>query len=130
MTVKTQTKLRDVRNEIEIPIDELSKAQRFISLLGFTEIAQVNKVRSEYCLGHVKILFDAGNLGNFIEIEILSSNPETSSIKIQEIIDILPFPYEKQSLSYLQLALEYNREKNKSGKKKEIKKKRSKEKEK
>lgn len=127
LTVKSQTKVHEVRNEIEIPVEDLSNTQRFISLLGFNEIAQVNKVRSEYHLDQVKILFDAGVLGNFIEIEILSSDPETSTQTIQNIIDQLPFSYDKEPFSYLQLALEYKRKKKEEKSKSDKKRKKGKE---
>ena len=109
MSVKTQTKHRDIRDEIEIPVDDLTKTQRFIHLLGFHQIATVTKVRSRYELDNFNILLDAGNLGNFIEVEILSSKPEESADRIESFVGKLPFEFQLEPYSHLQLALEYQR---------------------
>ncbi|MHA1713432.1 MAG: class IV adenylate cyclase [Candidatus Ranarchaeia archaeon] len=109
MSVKCQTEHKEVRDEVEIPVENLSVTERFISLLGFIPIANVTKVRSHYKLREFNILLDGGNLGNYVEIEILSPEPEKSTSAINEFIKTLTFQYEIEPLTYLQLALEHQR---------------------
>jgi len=77
---------------------------KIINILKKSELEIKNKIV-------VAIINKNAYIGNFIEIEILSSKPETSIKIIQDYIDSLPFSYEFEPFSYLQLALEDKRKK-------------------
>ncbi len=104
--VDAETKTRE---EIEIRVDDYSKAMDILNRLGFRTIRRVVKRRRIYRLGDVTICFDdVEGLGQFVEIEMKSDDLESAKHKVFEIAKKLGFdPSNSIRESYLELLERY-----------------------
>ncbi len=99
------------RREIEIEIEAkaVKKLRSLLSLLGYREIAAVNKIRRVYKFRGLKISLDrVEQLGSFIEVEVpaVEKNFETKRKQVFDLLQTLGLSL-KDSIqqSYLELLL-------------------------
>jgi adenylate cyclase class 2 len=69
LTFKRQLGRPEIRQEIEIIVDNRDKAQAFLEALGFQISGAYEKNREIYGLGHARIMLDDMPFGCFVEIE-------------------------------------------------------------
>lgn len=104
------SKLSKTRVEIEIPVPDADAAEELFRLLGFTEVARVEKVRRAYAIEGVKVYVDSvKGLGNFVELELpaLPGEVREAEETLQALAERLGLPLDRSTLkSYLELILE------------------------
>lgn len=86
--------IRDERNEefdeIEVKVDDFDKTREILKRLGFKEEVWVKKHRYIYKLDNVTFeLNKVEELGDFLDIEVMSDNIEKAKEKIWEIARLL-----------------------------------------
>ncbi|MFC1669614.1 class IV adenylate cyclase [Spirochaetota bacterium] len=94
------------RIEEEVEIDNFQSMKRIAQHLGFIEFGTVSKVREVYCLGEIEICIDkVEKLGDFIELEIISSHREEAEKELFKLASTLGLDrFERKS--YLELLYE------------------------
>ena len=98
------------REELETPVEGIS-AKKVLIALGFSEAGIVSKRREVFEVGEIIVCLDAvENLGQFLEVEIITKNEkhiETSRQKLFEFLKQFGFE-EKDSIrkSYLEMIQE------------------------
>jgi adenylate cyclase class 2 len=100
------------REELETPVDGIT-AKRVLNALGFSEAGIVNKIREVFKVGEISVCLDAvENLGQFLEVEIITKNEKYIEISRQKLFEFLKqFDFEeKDSIrkSYLEMIHEVN----------------------
>ncbi len=86
--------IKDRRNEefdeIEVKVGDFEKTREILKRLGFKEDVWVKKHRYVYKLGDATFeLNHVEGLGDFLDIEVISDNPEDAKNKIWEIAGML-----------------------------------------
>jgi len=100
------------REELETPVDGIT-AKRVLNALGFLEAGIVSKIREVFKVGEIIVCLDAvDNLGQFLEVEIITKNEKYIEISRQKLFEFLKqFGFEeKDSIrkSYLEMIQEVN----------------------
>ncbi len=93
------------RKELEVEVSDGNTLITILEALGFKKFLQIEKERKEYltkeniklCLDNVK------DLGLFLEIEVMNSDPEKSKRKILDLIKNLGIKSNLITYSYLEL---------------------------
>lgn len=77
---RMHTESTKAREELTVKIDNPLAAQRIIERLGFKEFSVVRKRRSSYLLDKLRVdVDDVDELGEFVELEVLTESPERSA---------------------------------------------------
>jgi adenylate cyclase class 2 len=72
-------------DEIEVEVSSFEKTREILKRLGFKELARVKKHRLVYRLGDVTFeLNRVYSVGDFLDIEVISGDPESAKRKIWE----------------------------------------------
>ncbi|WP_461866602.1 class IV adenylate cyclase [Thermococcus sp.] len=86
--------IKDSRNEefdeIEVKVDDFEKTREILKRLGFKEDVRIKKHRYVYKLDDVTFeLNRVEGLGDFLDIEVISNDPEKAKEKIWKIAGML-----------------------------------------
>jgi len=100
------------REELETPIDGVT-TKRVLHALGFSEAGIVHKIREVFRVGDIIVCLDAvENLGQFLEVEIITESEKYIEISRQKLFEFLKqFGFEEKDsirTSYLEMMHEAN----------------------
>ena len=111
--------IKDSRNEefeeIEVAVEDFEKTKEILKRLGFNEDVWVKKHRYVYKLGNVTFeLNRVEGLGDFLDIEVISDDPEKAKEEIWKIAKMLGLGEEDvEPRLYQELIQEKSKEKGK-----------------
>lgn len=101
-----------VWQEYDFVIKDAKKAELMIRDMGFDEVILVKKTRKEYCLDNLNICLDKINgLGEFVEIEYISSKNESKKKHLELIKKLELDKKEIIHKGYITMLLEKNKSK-------------------
>ncbi len=103
---RMQTESAKSREELTIKVDNPLATQRILERLGFREFAVIRKKRSSFLLDKLRVdIDDVEDLGEFVELEILTESPERAERLLELSRSELGLERLEQK-TYLELLLE------------------------
>ena len=94
------------REEINVDVGSPLAAQRIVERLGFREVCVIKKRRTSYIYDKLRVdLDDVEDLGEFVELEILTESPERSEQLFDTAVKELSLE-KLEPRTYLEMELE------------------------
>ena len=103
---RMNTESTKAREEITVKVDNPLAAQRIVERLGFKEFCLIRKRRSSYLLDKLRVdVDDVEDLGEFVELEVLTESPERAVSLLETARKELELQ-RQESRTYLEMLLE------------------------
>lgn len=94
------------REEFNVEVSDPKNLAEILTKIGFFKSAEVFKTREEFRFMETNVALDSvDNLGEFIEIEVITDDRESALVKIETVRDELEITGEHISESYLEMTL-------------------------
>ena len=94
------------REEITVKVDNPLAVQRIVERLGFKEFCLIRKKRSSYLLDRLRVdVDDVEELGEFVELEVLTESPEKAASLMETARTELELQ-RHESRTYLEMLLD------------------------